>query len=137
MKESPWALNYLNSTSCPQNLQSLSAPGPLVFQTNAGQRGQRSPEEVDVSVPVLDLVIPDTPGALLPTDDPHLLDLSCIQTYQREKNTTQALFIKNPGTSLVVQWLRIRLPVQGTRVQSLVWEDSTCFGATKPKGHNY
>ena len=26
------------------------------------------------------------------------------------------------GTSLVVQWLRIRLPMQGTRVQSLVWE---------------
>ncbi|XP_059752342.1 D-aminoacyl-tRNA deacylase 1 isoform X2 [Balaenoptera ricei] len=27
-----------------------------------------------------------------------------------------------PGTSLVVQWLRIHLPVQGTRVQSLVGE---------------
>ena len=26
------------------------------------------------------------------------------------------------GTSLVVQWLRIRLPMQGTRVQSLVGE---------------
>ena len=27
-----------------------------------------------------------------------------------------------PGTSLVVQWLRIRLPMQGTRVRSLVRE---------------
>ena len=27
------------------------------------------------------------------------------------------------GTSLVVQWLRIHLPMQGTQVQSLVWED--------------
>ena len=36
------------------------------------------------------------------------------------------------GTSLVVQWLRIRLTVQGTQVQSLVWEDRTCCGATKP-----
>ena len=26
------------------------------------------------------------------------------------------------GTSLVVQWLRIRLAVQGLQVQSLVWE---------------
>ena len=29
------------------------------------------------------------------------------------------------GTSLVVQWLRIRLLMQGTWVQSLVQEDST------------
>ena len=28
-------------------------------------------------------------------------------------------------------WLRICLPTQGTRVGSLVWEDSTCSGATK------
>ena len=36
-------------------------------------------------------------------------------------------------TSLVVQWLRICLPMQGTQVQQLVWEDSTCRGTTKPK----
>ena len=36
------------------------------------------------------------------------------------------------GTSLVVQWLRIRLPMQGTRVRSLVREDPTCCRATKP-----
>ena len=30
------------------------------------------------------------------------------------------------GTSLVAQWLRIRLPMQGTRVRALVWEDHTC-----------
>ena len=37
-----------------------------------------------------------------------------------------------PGPSLVGQWLRIRLPMQGTRVRSLVQEDPTCRGATKP-----
>ena len=42
-----------------------------------------------------------------------------------------------PGTSLVVQWLRIRLPKQGTRVRALVQEDPTCRGATKPVHHNY
>ena len=40
-------------------------------------------------------------------------------------------------TSLVAQWLRIRLPVQGTWVRSLVQEDPTCRGATKPVRHNY
>ena len=39
--------------------------------------------------------------------------------------------------SLQVQWLGIRLPMQGTRVRSLVWEDATCFGATEPMSHNY
>ena len=39
--------------------------------------------------------------------------------------------------SLVVQWLRIRLPMQGTRVRALVWEDPTCRGATRPVSHNY
>ena len=32
----------------------------------------------------------------------------------------------------MVQWLRIRRPMQGTRVQALVREDPTCRGATKP-----
>ena len=41
------------------------------------------------------------------------------------------------GASLVVQWLRIRLPVQGTQVRALVREDPTCRGATKPVRHNY
>ena len=40
-------------------------------------------------------------------------------------------------TSLVAQWLRIRLPMQDTRVQALVWEDPTCHGAMKPVHHNY
>ena len=41
------------------------------------------------------------------------------------------------GASLVVQWLRICLPMQGTRVRALVWEDPTCRGATGPMSHNY
>ena len=39
--------------------------------------------------------------------------------------------------SLVAQWLRICLPMQGTRVRALVWEDPTCHGATKPVSHSY
>ena len=41
------------------------------------------------------------------------------------------------GTSLVAQWLRIRLPMQGTQVRALVQEDLTCRGMTEPVCHNY
>ena len=46
---------------------------------------------------------------------------------------------KNPhtGTSLVVQWLRIRLPMQRTRFRALGREDPTSRGATKPLRYNY
>ena len=37
--------------------------------------------------------------------------------------------------SLVAKWLRICLPMQGTRVRALVWEDPTCRGATRPVSH--
>ena len=39
--------------------------------------------------------------------------------------------------SLVGQWLRICLPMQGTQVWALVQEDPTCREATKPVCHNY
>ena len=43
---------------------------------------------------------------------------------------------KEGGASLVAQWLRICLLMQGTRVRALVWEDPTCRGATGPVSHN-
>ena len=52
-------------------------------------------------------------------------------------STNKACLRSNTGTSLVAQWIRIRLPMQGTQVPSLVWEDPTCHGATKPVCHNY
>ena len=38
--------------------------------------------------------------------------------------------------SLVVQWLTVCLPIQGTRVQALVWEDPTSRRATGPVSHS-
>ena len=38
----------------------------------------------------------------------------------QESNTTERTY------TLVVQWIRIHLPVQATQVQSLVWEHPTC-----------
>ena len=54
------------------------------------------------------------------------------------KKTTKINCIKFGalGASLVAQWLRICLPMQGTRVRALVWEDPTCRGATRPVSHN-
>ena len=40
-------------------------------------------------------------------------------------------------SSLAVQWFRIHLPMQGTQVRSLAWEDSTGGRAAKPESHNY
>ena len=47
------------------------------------------------------------------------------------------LWFEKHWASLVAQWLRICLPMQGTRVRALVWEDPTCRGATRPVSHNY
>ena len=63
--------------------------------------------------------------------------------YEKEKTIISAplyclhSFIKDQlRASLVAQWLRVCLPVQGTRVRALVWEDPTCCGATGPVSHN-
>ena len=58
------------------------------------------------------------------------------ENFARFQDTDQHLKI-NCRASLVVQWLRIHLPMQGTRVQALVWEDPTCHGATGPVSQNY
>ena len=44
---------------------------------------------------------------------------------------------KELRTSLVVQWIGICLPMQGTWVPSLVQGDSTWHGAAEPMSHNY
>ena len=36
------------------------------------------------------------------------------------------------GASLVAQWLRVCLTMQGTWVGALIWEDPTCRGAAEP-----
>ena len=45
--------------------------------------------------------------------------------------------LREKWTSLVVQWLRICLPMQRTQVQPLVREDSTFHGATRLVCHKY
>ena len=62
--------------------------------------------------------------------------IQCAKGYQKlmSKGNFFWTHIKkiDSGTCLVVPWLRICLPVQGTWVRSLLWEDSICCGATNP-----
>ena len=64
--------------------------------------------------------------------------LSIALTSQFAVQTSRLPSFKNkPGrSSLVAQWIRIHLPMQGTQLRSLVWEDSTCCGTSKPVCHN-
>ena len=60
------------------------------------------------------------------------------QSKQQPLSKLQPAHLKShDGASLVAQWLRVRLPMQGTRVRALVWEDPTCRGATGPVSHSY
>ena len=63
-----------------------------------------------------------------------------IENINRPITSTEiGTVIKNlpARASLVAQWLRICLLMQGTRVRALVWEDPTCHGAAGPVSHNY
>ena len=100
----------------------------------------------------------DYPNSHLPVTAPSLpgTDQSMFHRAARKKRTCEnhnsehvclllrpfqrlliSLRIKTKAwTSLVVQWLRIRLPLQGTWVQSLVREDSTRCRATQLVRHD-
>ena len=69
-------------------------------------------------------------GGLMAEGSLHWQELQKYLTIQLKKK-------KQNGAPLVVQWIKIRLPMQGTWVRSLVWKDPTCFGTTKLVHHNY
>ena len=53
--------------------------------------------------------------------------------FKSEEKDLQLVKVRH-RTSLVVQWIRICLPIQ---VHSLVWEVHTCQGAPKPVPPNH
>ena len=77
---------------------------------------------------------------------------SCsLEIFAAKMNTASALgisvdlageFFSTPirkedlGASLVEEWIRVHLPMQGTQVRSLGREDSICHGAIKPVHRN-
>ena len=66
-----------------------------------------------------------------------------LSTLLVQTDEASSHYIHLPGqkttsaASLVVQWLRIHFAVQGMPVPTLVREDPTCLGATKPMSRNY
>ena len=65
------------------------------------------------------------------------VSFQCYQnTFGKICRLLKSYFKIQVGASLVAQWLRICLPMQGTRIRALVWEDPTCRGATRPVSHN-
>ena len=62
-----------------------------------------------------------------------ILRCICHAIWMGHKQRTNTM----AGTSLMVQWLRICLPMQKTQVQFLVQEDSTCLRATRSMCYNY
>ncbi|XP_066876844.1 putative protein PTGES3L isoform X6 [Kogia breviceps] len=63
--------------------------------------------------------------------------ITCFVRKWKEKVAWPRLTKEDIKTSLMTQWLRIHLPVQGTQVGALVLEDPTCHGATKLVCHDY
>ena len=60
------------------------------------------------------------------------------KTWKQPKCPSTEEWIKKMwGASLVAQWLRVCLLMQGTRVRALVWEDPTCRRAARPVSHSY
>ena len=66
----------------------------------------------------------------------HERDKCLIFVHEYSSILKSAFKTNAKGASLVAQWLRICLLMQGTRVRALVWEDPTCHGAAGPVSHN-
>ena len=60
-----------------------------------------------------------------------------VINYNKKEYEKEYIYKYMNRASLVVQWIRIRLPMQGTWVRALVREDPTCCRAAKPVHHNY
>ena len=60
-----------------------------------------------------------------------------IKVHLKTNFNVKVLNINIFRASLVAQWLWTCLPMQGTWLRALVWEDPTCRWATKPVRHNY
>ena len=75
---------------------------------------------------------------VFPSNLEEYFSLKVSRQEHRTRNLVPALPLKPyVRASLVAQWLRICLLMQGTRVRALVWEDPTCRGATGPVSHDY
>ena len=100
---------------------------PAMWETWVQSLGWEDPLEKEMA----------THSSILAWRIPWTEELGGLQsTGCKESDMTERLHFHFQA-SLVVQWLRICLAMQGTLIASLVREDPTCHGATKPVCHNY
>ena len=97
-----------------------SAPGPVLWKTQFTKTNKRkmNGSKTAMSIKEIEFIVQNVPT-------------------MPDGVTGKVHQIVKAGASLVAQWLRSCLPVQGTQVRALVWEDPTCRGATRPVSHNY
>ena len=131
-------------------------PEPTAFREEGGGPGQAAPQPSAVSEEQGgDAAVQTWPCVRAEAADGHRAAPAAAQSAGRERMLTSQAAGEargrppslGPGfragknstarASLVAQWLRVCLPMQGTRVRALVWEDPTCCGATGPVSHNY
>ena len=82
-------------------------------------------------------ILPGARNTQGPQDSCSGLDRNPAEGLSLAKQQKRLSLKKTPRTSLVARWLRIHLPMQGTQVQALVREDTTCHGTAKPMSHNH
>ena len=86
---------------------------------------------------IIESLYPFTSLSLLPPPLTTTIIISVSMSWLKKIFFRFHIWVIPCRASLLAQWLRIRLPIQGTRVRALVREDPTCCGATKPVCHNY
>ena len=121
------------TASCRQRLQKASS-GSWFHPEPCSQPWAETPSPPDA--------LKADPGYTGQLDRPHgpfMRENGMVAKWSPSVPEAPLFFIKRVPvagwTSLVVQWLRVHLPMQGTQVRSLVLEDPTCLGATKPVCH--
>ena len=107
-----------------------------------GSRAQPLHGMWDLPGPGHEPVSPASAGRLSTTAPPGkpwyrtiLSDMQRDKMEQPHKSYTEICSKNIKRASLVAQWLRVCLLMQGTRVRAPVWEDPTCRGAAGPVSH--
>ena len=123
--------------SHPSSLTPGHTPTPTPYKEQAPPPLPRGANKGNCYLFLLLLAGAGAPTKICPNFLTGLLSISIDWGRPRTLVGINTLLINVSRASLVAQWLRICLPMQGTRVRALVWEDPTCHGATGPVSHNY
>ena len=118
-------------------LEGGGSGGDGVFPSRPTPRPQAQWSSHPLASWFLDCLLSSIPhhlrNTLAPTSPSHPRPLYLLHRGDSVEMTWWVVFPKRcSGTFLMVQYLGICLPVQGTQVPSLVGEDSTCDEATEP-----